>query len=233
MSAPVEILCMKYPSHYYLVLAWLHSPTANGLFSPGGFSMMGTPRGGITPRGGLGPRTPRTPTVSTSFFFSDVAGLQGADHLTPKAVGEVGKRPGSGRGYSSIICISPLASSKTKNGSNQANTPINYKEMFASPAERRRGLPLLGDSPLKDMKPRGVHASASRDPNLDIHMAERDLMEDEDLGVLLQLASNTPKTSGDRPVSVSTSDGTHVFRSPTGRTKASSGNENLPTANDR
>lgn len=216
------------------VLAWLQSPTSNGLFSPGGFgSLLGTPRGGITPRGVLGPRTPRTPTVSTSFFFSDVAGLpRSGDLLSPKQGAEAGKRGRSSHGYSNIICISPLASSKVKNGASmQGHTPtINYKDMFASPAERRRGLSLLGESPLKGMKPRGVHGSTSKDPSLDaVHMAERDLMEDEDLSVLLQLASNTPKATGDRPVAVSTSDGTHVFRSPNGRNKGRSGDDNLPS----
>lgn len=200
------------------VLAWLQSPTGNGLFSPGGFgSIMGSPSArvgltprsgltprGLTPRGGLGPRTPRTPTVSTSFFFSDVAGLpQSGDHLSPKPSGDGGKRTGSKGAYSNIICISPLASTKGKNGSSHTPT-INFKEMFASPAERRRDLAFHGGSPGRGLKPRGAHGSATRDPNLDaVHLAERDLMEDEDLSVLLQLASTTPR--GDRPVAVSTS----------------------------
>jgi hypothetical protein len=47
-------------------------------------------------------------------------------------------------------------------------------------------MPLLGDSPSK----KEMDA---------VHMAERDLMEDEDLSVLLQLAShsNTPRSSKD------------------------------------
>jgi hypothetical protein len=183
-----------------------------------------------TPRGG-GPRTPRTPTVSTSFFFSDVAGLPRSGELSPKQGGEGGKRGGSQRGYSNIICISPLASSKAKNGaSKEANTPtINYKDMFASPAERNRGLSLMDKLP-KGLQARTARGSATKDPSIDaVHMAERDLMEDEDLSVLLQLASNTPRSTGEHPVAVSTSDGTHVFRSPNGRTSGAEGDESLPS----
>ena len=179
-----------------------------------------------TPKGG--PRTPRTPTVSTSFFFSDVAGLpRGGEYsISPKPGGDNGKRGGKGAS-SSIICISPLASSKGKNGASHVNTPtINYKEMFASPAERSRDLSLL-ESPAKLLRARGINRSTSKDPSLDaVHMAERDLMEDEDLSVLLQLASNTPRsTSGERPVAVSTSDG-HVFRPPN---PSHPGDESLPS----
>eukprot|EP00339_Tiarina_fusa_P000571 CAMPEP_0116999132 /NCGR_PEP_ID=MMETSP0472-20121206/1955_1 /TAXON_ID=693140 ORGANISM="Tiarina fusus, Strain LIS" /NCGR_SAMPLE_ID=MMETSP0472 /ASSEMBLY_ACC=CAM_ASM_000603 /LENGTH=969 /DNA_ID=CAMNT_0004698481 /DNA_START=187 /DNA_END=3096 /DNA_ORIENTATION=+ len=206
------------------VLAWLQSPTANGLFSPGGLgSIMNTPRGG--------PRTPRTPTVSTSFFFSDVAGLPRSGDVSPKPGGEGGKRGGSQRGYSNIICISPLASSKAKNGgSKEANTPtINYKDMFASPAERNRGLSLMDKLP-KGLSSRTARGSATKDPSIDaVHMAERDLMEDEDLSVLLQLASNTPRSTGEHPVAVSTSDGTHVFRSPNERAGGAGGDESLPS----
>jgi len=199
------------------VLSWLQSPTANGLFSPGFGSMLNTPRGA--------PRTPRTPTVSTSFFFSDVAGLPGSGDPSPKA-GADSKKSGS-RGMPNIICISPLASSKAKGGVTPSLTPtINYRDMFASP-EKARGLPMLGESPLKASRG-NIQTSASKDPSVDaVNMAERELMEDEDLSVLLQLASNTPKANGERPVSVSTSEGTHVFRSPT---KFKGGKEeNLPS----
>mmetsp|Transcript_2210 Transcript_2210/g.3491 ORF Transcript_2210/g.3491 Transcript_2210/m.3491 type:complete len:871 (+) Transcript_2210:262-2874(+) len=149
------------------VLAWLQSPTANGLFSPGGGlgSALNTPRA----------RTPRTPT-HTSFFFSDVASLpRNGEFASPKS-----KRGGASGGMSSMISISPLASSKRR----------------FSP-RKPRSMPMLGDSPSKK--------------ELDaVHMAERDLMEDEDLSVLLQLAShsNTPRSS---------KDGSDVFRSPRGR----------------
>jgi hypothetical protein len=168
------------------VLAWLQSPTANGFFSPGGYGSMLN-----TPHAASAPRTPRTPTISTSFFFSDVASLPRGD-LTPK-----GESPSkrTQKGISNIICISPLASSKARSGtSTNANTPMNLKDVFASPQEKNpRSLPLLQDTPSNPNKPRVPRRSSSKDPSLDaVHMAERDLMEDEDLSVLLQLASNTP-----------------------------------------
>jgi len=172
------------------VLAWLQSPTANGLFSPGGYAnIMGTPGG---------PKTPRTPTVSTSFFFSDVASLaKGEDSETPKN--------GKKKGIANIICISPLASSKARNG---ATPPVNMKEIFMSPEERRsrlRGMPLLSEDGNSKGRPRVPLRSASKDPSVEaVHLAERDLMEDEDMSVLLQLASNTPRSSAGGP----------VFRSP-------------------
>eukprot|EP00546_Thalassionema_frauenfeldii_P010354 CAMPEP_0178910146 /NCGR_PEP_ID=MMETSP0786-20121207/8931_1 /TAXON_ID=186022 /ORGANISM="Thalassionema frauenfeldii, Strain CCMP 1798" /LENGTH=856 /DNA_ID=CAMNT_0020582357 /DNA_START=197 /DNA_END=2767 /DNA_ORIENTATION=- len=185
------------------VLAWLQSPTANGLFSPGGGfgSVSNTPRG--APRT---PRTPRTPTMSTtSFFFSDVASLpRNGDFASPK-------EPKSQRGGMTSISISPLASSKRKASRN--NTPINYKEVFASPGGQSsshsikpRSMPLLGESP------------SGKSKEFDVHVAERDLMEDEDLSVLLQLASsNTPR---------SCKDGSDVFRSPRGRKSGNFGDRN-------
>lgn len=169
----------------FVVLAWLQSPTANGLFSPGGLgSALNTPRG-VT-----APRTPRTPTMSTSFFFSDVASLPRNTEFSPKAEGEGAKRGGVNgpQGvYSSIICISPLSSKRIR-GAAQPETPINYNDVFASPRvptdARPNSLPFLGDTPTK---------RARKDSNLDADMAERDLSEDEDISVLLQLAShNTP-----------------------------------------
>lgn len=195
------------------VLAWLQSPTANGLFSPGGYgSIMNTPHAAGAPR------TPRTPTVSTSFFFSDVASLpRGSDNLTPKGEGSATKRQ---KGISGIICISPLASSKAR-ASGNANTPMNLKDVFASPHEKGRGMPLMhDDTPSNSNHPRVPQRSGSKDPSLDAALAERDMMEDEDLSVLLQLASNTPKS--DR------GGGSHVFRSPNGRKDNGRGGENLP-----
>lgn len=175
------------------VLAWLQSPTAHGLFSPGGGfgSVMNSPNA----------RTPRTPTVSTSFFFSDVAGLPRGE-LTP------GKKSSK----NGVICISPMAYNKGRGGT---HTPMNLKDVFSSPREKAqiRSLPMLSDTPLKG-RPRVPQRSGSKDPSLDAHMAERELMEDEDLTVLLQLASNsTPRPSGGP-----------VFRSPNGRRD----DENLP-----
>ena len=154
------------------------------------------------------PRTPRTPTVSTSFFFSDVASL-------PKnsALKGSGNRDGNGR--DNIICISPLAS-KT----NTANTPMNLKDVFNSPP--RPGdtrLPMLSDTPL----PRPHIGSTSDDlksggDGLDaLQQVERDLMEDEDLSVLLQLASNAASSatkSSSSPTPTRPHDGgDSVFRS--------------------
>mmetsp|Transcript_26666 Transcript_26666/g.37805 ORF Transcript_26666/g.37805 Transcript_26666/m.37805 type:complete len:597 (-) Transcript_26666:112-1902(-) len=118
------------------VLAWLQSPNASNLFSPGGLGSIG----GTPGRGG-----PRTPISSSSFFFSDVAGLPRPKRLT------------------SMISISPLSAAKRP----------RYDD---SPQ------PLAGaeESPLP---------SVSR---------ERMQMQDEDLSVLLQLAShsNTPSRNG-------------------------------------
>ena len=187
------------------VLAWLQSPTAHGLFSPGGGlgSLMNTPAGNAMPR------TPRTPTVSTSFFFSDVASLPKTTETTPKPDGAKSQKGGS-----NIICISPLASTKGRpDNTVSINTPLNFKDIFASPKERGKPLPLLGDTPCRTERPRGKQRKGKRgDPSLDaVHLAERDLYEDEDLNVLLQLASNTPGV-GD------TSNGV-VFRSPPGLNK--------------
>jgi len=195
------------------VLAWLHSPTANDLFSPGGLgSMLNTPRGGML-------KAPPTPTFSTSFFFSDVAGLpSGGECASPKsgaavAISESDKRSGNGRGNNNIICISPLSSFKTKNGQLGPNSPkINYKDMFASPAERS-GMAMLTAA-------QRFTTGVQRGGNLDaVHLAERDLMEDEDLSVLLQLASTTPRPA---PMNDQTGESTKVFRK-------NGENENLPS----
>lgn len=196
------------------VLAWLQSPTAHGLFSPGGLgSVMNTPAGGA--------RTPRTPTVSTSFFFQDVASLPRTEQLSPKPTENDKKSQKSG--ISNIICISPLASSRNRTAPSANNTPMNFKDFFASPREKARAMPLLSDTPSKAERLKVPQRSASKDPSLDaVHMAERDLMEDEDLSVLLQLASNTPRP-GERGSGPSVNP---VFRSP-GRRKEGD-DSNLP-----
>jgi hypothetical protein len=148
--------------------------------------------------------------VSTSFFFSDVASLpRNGEFASPKPGAAL--RQAGAAGMSSMICISPLASSKRKNRDSRTNTPMNYKDVFASPRHpgasiKPRHMPLLGDSPSK-----GTRSRARSDASLDaVDMAERDLMEDEDLSVLLQLAShsraNTPRGKKDE-------NGAHVFRS--------------------
>jgi len=180
--------------------------------------MLNTPRGGI-------PKAPPTPTFSTSFFFSDVAGLpRGGECASPKSgtaavASENEKRSGNGRGNNNIICISPLSSYKTKSNPLGPNSPkINYKDMFASPAERS-GMAMLGAS-------HKARAGVQRGGNLDaVHLAERDLMEDEDLSVLLQLASSTPRpavASADQPGQSTKLEGSKVFRK-------NGENENLPS----
>lgn len=207
------------------VLNWLQSPTANGLFSPGGGlnSIMNTPRGPIVPR------TPGTPTVSTSFFFSDVASLPRNGDNTPK-LGDAEPAKSPKKGLSNIICISPLASSRNRNGGSHAgNTPINYHDVFASPN------PLFDDTPMKRLAKRsasGQQKGSNIDPSLDaVHqLAERDLMQDEDLSVLLQLAGgNTPKGAA------AAAKGGHVFRGSGGRDDgvSSSNRLQLPIIGDR
>jgi hypothetical protein len=159
-------------------MSWLQSPTANGLFSPGGGleSALNTP----TSKGAAMPRTPRTPTASTSFFFTDAANLPRDGETTPPKGDAGGKRPGS-----QIICISPLATNP-KAGAHQVNTPLNLKDVFSSPAEKARHASIR-------------RRNAKSDPNVDaVNMAERDVMEDEDLSVLLQLAKDTPRNGGER-----------------------------------
>jgi len=201
------------------VLAWLQSPSVNNMFSPGGLgSMLNTPRGAVS-------KEPPTPTFSTSFFFSDVAGLpRGGEFLSPKSGAANGasdgdKRSGNGRGNNNIICISPLSSYKTKGNQVGPNSPkINYKDMFASPAERS-GMAMLGAS-------QKARAGVQKGGNLDaVHLAERDLMEDDDICVLLQLASTTPRPAEADLIQSGAStklEGSQVFRK-------NGENENLPS----
>jgi hypothetical protein len=159
------------------------------------------------------PRTPRTPTISTSFFFSDVASLpKNNKNSQDNHLGGCGGGESSSNG-NNIICISPLAS-KTN-----TNTPMNLKDVFNSPRAGDGRLPMLSDTPLKKSHS-CLHASSmnSKDtPNIDaVHLAERDLMEDEDLSVLLQLAANTT------PMLPGASE--PVFRSPSRQDK----NNDLP-----
>ena len=88
------------------VLAWLQSPT--GLFSPGWNSMLNTPRGGVNGDGRSG--TTPVATVSTSFFFSDVAGLPKTTVVDDRS-----------------ICISPLATNRRNGGH---HTPVDMNEIF-------------------------------------------------------------------------------------------------------
>jgi len=122
--------------------------------------MLNTPRESARGDGRSG--TTPVATVSTSFFFSDVAGLPKTTVADDKS-----------------ICISPLATNRRVAGN---QTPVDMKEIFSSPTER---------------KYRAQTTNNGANPSLDaVVMAERDLMEDEDLSVLLQLASNTTPRRG-------------------------------------
>jgi hypothetical protein len=209
----------------FVAFAWLHSPTGQGFFSPGGLlgSQVNTPRGAYM--GGITPRTPRTPTAGTSFFFSDASPRRG-EFVSPKGAAG-GENGGNARGNGSLhashplnnmICISPLASSKRMQGKvaneGPGRTPyshrreeshassVNYDDVFESPRVsisgtdsargtplKPRNLPVLSDgTPSRNIK---AKSRGGKNASLDIHMAERDLMEDEDLSVLLQLASTS------------------------------------------
>jgi AP2 domain len=182
------------------VLAWLQSPTA--MFSPGCFaddSMLNTPKTPLlaasqkldatsaTAGSSRNMLLQTTPTVSTSFFFSDVASLKASSsqptYSTPRFVStsntassDVAAPPNSAHRQSNIICISPLATTR-KSGSG-VTTPMDLKEIFASPAERRK-FHISSSSAL------GGRATQ------DIDAYNTDVMEDEDLSVLLQLAAKS------------------------------------------
>jgi AP2 domain len=145
------------------VLAWLQSPTANSLFSPGGWSSANTPK--------YGQPTPMTPTVSTSFFFSDVASLRDSNN----------NKDGNPNGTKGSICISPLASKQGNHYHKSPSVDAMLKDVFKSPEQQRRFEAATGGS------------------GLDAVLAAHDVMEDEDLSVLLQMvASNqTPKRRDD------------------------------------
>lgn len=203
------------------VLPWL-SPTSYHLFSPG--VMASTPRGMF---GGI-PRTPRTPTTNP-LFFSDPD-----DHNNNSEV-ETKKTSGSSLNDAMQICVSPLAPSK-RNSANSAISKndyhrglvetgcldINFKDVFASPkADVRSALRVDKALDIATPTDKKRHNSTTK-LSLEKHMAERDLMEDEDIRLLLQLAQTTPSkkchpgSSGNEQKSNS-----RVFRSPRQKTKSS------------
>eukprot|EP00591_Stephanopyxis_turris_P000646 CAMPEP_0195509248 /NCGR_PEP_ID=MMETSP0794_2-20130614/2235_1 /TAXON_ID=515487 /ORGANISM="Stephanopyxis turris, Strain CCMP 815" /LENGTH=1095 /DNA_ID=CAMNT_0040636417 /DNA_START=255 /DNA_END=3542 /DNA_ORIENTATION=+ len=109
-------------------------------------------------------------TTPVSHFFQEVNGLTDFDEEgTPRVQG---KENGlSSAHHFSQICISPLASRKQNNNSGGNPFPL-----FRSPK-----------------------SPGNRYSNLDIHMAERNIDEDEDLNVLLNVASSTPSQNVFRP----------------------------------
>lgn len=188
------------------VLSWLQSPTATSLFSPGGImSHTNTPKGFYATLS----RTPRTPTTNVP-ILSDTDFPQPIDLTSPKpeALNPFSRKTKGSYPNSNLICISPLASKKGAASNNSGmhppkgtslsirrnpapNTPINLKEVFASPkppltqdheSETRTG------SSLKD----NISKNSDKQHSLNVHMAQRDLYADEDLSVLLQLAETTP-----------------------------------------
>jgi len=204
------------------VLPWL-SPTSYHLFSPG--VMATTPRGMF---GGI-PRTPRTPTTNP-LFFSDPD-----DHNNNSEVGTK-KTSGSSLNDAMQICVSPLAPSK-RNSANSAISKneyqrglveagcldINFKDVFASPkADVRSALRVDKTLEMPTPTDKKRHNGSTTKLSLEKHMAERDLMEDEDIRLLLQLAQTTPRknchtgSTGNEQKS-----NTRVFRSP--RQKAKTG----------
>ena len=186
------------------MFSWLKSPTGQGLFSPNGglaLSVTNTPRGMYGFFGGGGGatttacatsgKTPYTPSANlapsanldSSCFFTDVEGLPtgGEEVASPKATDN----------QRSMICISPLASQKTGGAKKACAAPetpmsINFSEVFASP----RYTPRFRGSAKKDGNPSPVISA--------LHVAERDVLDDEDLSDLLQLAGTT--TPGGRPL---------------------------------
>jgi len=202
------------------VLPWL-SPTSYHLFSPG--VMATTPRGMFS---GI-PRTPRTPTTN-QLFFSD------PDDQHNNSEVETKKGTGSGLNDVMQICVSPLAPSKrnSTNGIISKNDyqrglvetgclDINFKDVFASPKADVRSA-LRVDRTLEmptptDKKRLNINTTKL---SLEKHMAERDLMEDEDIRLLLQLAQTTPrKNCPPGTKGIEQKSNPRVFRSPRQKTK--------------
>jgi hypothetical protein len=150
------------------VLAWLQSPT--GMFSPGGFapSLNNTPIR----------KTPRTPVVSTSFFFSDVASLpmnagrsrndgNGAGERYSSAASEITSETyndnrnnyttmGNGHGMHSntnVVCVSPMiVTSKTETQS--PNNLAAYDGRMDDNTNSLTNTPaaFTGSTPVMDLK---------------------------------------------------------------------------------
>jgi len=177
-----------------LVLPWLSSPNAYGLFSPGGGLTAS-----ITPKG-----LSTTPNRNVMTMSSTLTG--DANKLTLPFEGSTEKRDASSAGM--MICVSPLARKNGVTGHvtakiKQPDTPINFHDVFASPkADGRHKLssneiPQISEASHKEAK-----------LALEKHLAERDVMEDEDLNVLLKLAETTPRRNSDARANA----GTRVFR---------------------
>eukprot|EP00559_Dactyliosolen_fragilissimus_P008583 CAMPEP_0184872464 /NCGR_PEP_ID=MMETSP0580-20130426/41299_1 /TAXON_ID=1118495 /ORGANISM="Dactyliosolen fragilissimus" /LENGTH=690 /DNA_ID=CAMNT_0027375265 /DNA_START=987 /DNA_END=3059 /DNA_ORIENTATION=- len=218
------------PSDGNNVLSWLQSPTVNSLFSPGVLSWTNTPKGWF----GIAPPTPHTPKLSVG----PNDGLEFCSILSPKSGKIKGKHPNQG---STMISVSPLSSSKripscvtSENNAVLQDNSEHIGEVFASPKpDFLNKLPHLSKSEKESLASAELHSVQSslskkvvsspknKKTNyyLEAHMAERDLMEDEDLSVLLQLAQTTPRAQPDKGVELSAEQSnepcdSHVFRSP-------------------
>lgn len=86
---------------------------------------------------------------------------------------DVANLPKGGDDDNNIICISPLAASKMSQGE-------SWREVFTSPSTR------VAETTTQKPSPKGMDAV----------LAEKDVREDEDLSVLLKLASNSTPRSG-------------------------------------
>lgn len=167
-----------------LVLPWL-SPNAYGLFSP---------------EGGL------TASITPSAISKPAMGAMGASNKFALPF-DSNKSDAASGGI--MMCVSPLArknKTATSHKSKHHDTPINFNEVFASPRGDDRNkvqtvisneIPTISDSSDKEAK-----------MVLEKHLAERDVMEDEDLNVLLKLAETTPRRNSDGKSNA----GTRVFR---------------------
>lgn len=130
-----------------------------------------------------------SPTLSSMFFQENGQNAIGAKGLTPRphSSGETCTKEKDAHSkkdihryhpYSKMICISPLASSKmNKTSKSTGDLPSQNN------ADHKKEFPDLLNGPLTSPT---LHFD-------DMHMAEKDLMEDEDLSVLLQLASSSQK----------------------------------------
>ena len=200
------------------MFAWLQSPGGQGLFSPGGglnsLSVTNTPRGmyGFTGPAGSTSKTGPSAAAAAASGFAGPRLLAPSSSNHPfyaaelEAGGDVGvNTPKISDAQRSMICISPLASKKSKQKQNGGamgapETPmsINFSEVFATP---RLPTPRLSARRMADTAggENDVHASPVASA---LNAAERDVDLDEDLNALLQLAGTT--TPGGRPTTLTT-----------------------------
>lgn len=143
-----------------------------------------------------------TPLLNVLFF------PEGPSHPSPRQSGPGDSRLSNGgllkvenssaHPFNSVICVSPLASTKTTSGAavhahkaqNSINS-INFKEVFASPKIYQESMSSDATFHRSNVATDATQQKANTD--LDFHIAERDIMEDEDLNLLRNLAQSTPK----------------------------------------